>query len=54
MKKQILVLEEKPNSLGTFYRLMSFAHKLHKKDGKNYSVKLDFKRNSVKLFVKEK
>ena len=50
-KKQNLVLESRPNNLGTFDCLMLLGHTLHEKNGKNYFVQVDFKSDSVKLFV---
>lgn len=53
MKKQTLVMESKPNTLGTFDCLMLLGHTLHEKNGRNYNVQIDFKSDSVKLFVEE-
>ena len=53
MKKQILVMEAKPNNLATFNYLMLLGHTLHEKNGRNYNVQIDFKSDSVKLFVEE-
>ena len=53
MKKQTLVMEAKPNILATFDCLMLLGHTLHEKNGREYSVQIDFKSDSVKLFVEE-
>lgn len=52
--KQYLVMESKPNTLGTFDCLMLLGHTLHEKNGRNYNVVIDFKSDSVKLFVEDK
>ncbi len=52
MKK--LVMESKPNTLETFEYLMLLGHILHERNGRNYNVTIDFKSDSVKLFVEEK
>ena len=52
-KNQYLVMESKPNTLGTFDALMLLGHTLHEKNGKNYYVQVDFRADSVKLFVEE-
>ena len=53
MKKQTLVMESRPNNLSTFNCLMLLGHTLHEKNGRNYNVQIDFKSDSVKLFVEE-
>ena len=53
MKKQTLIMEAKPNNLATFNYLMLLGHTLHEKNGRNYNVQIDFKSDSVKLFVEE-
>ena len=53
MKRQSLVMEAKLNTLGTFEHLMLLGHTLHEKNGRNYNVQIDFKSDSVKLFVEE-
>ena len=53
MKKEYLVMESNPNTLATFEKLMLLGHTLHEMNGKEYSVQIDFKSDSVKLFVKE-
>lgn len=52
-EKQILVMEAKPKNLSTFNYLMLLEHTLHEKNGRNYNVQIDFKSDSVKLFVEE-
>lgn len=53
MKQEIVVMEAKPNCLGTFEKLMLLGHTLHEKNGQNYNVIVDFKSDSVKLVVEE-
>lgn len=53
MKKQTLIMEAKPNNLATFNYLMLLGHTLHENTGRNYNVQIDFKSDSVKLFVEE-
>lgn len=53
MKKQTLVMESKPNTLGTFDCLMLLGHTLHEKNGLEYSVQIDWKNDCVRLFVEE-
>lgn len=48
-----LVMESKPNTLGTFDLLMLLGHELHLKNGKEYSVNINFKEDKVELYVEE-
>ena len=46
-----LVMESRPNTLSTFNDIMELAHMLQEKNGKVYYVEIDFKSDSVKLFM---
>ena len=53
-KKEITKMKEimkaTPNTLGTFNMLMLLGHTLHEKNGKNYSVQINFKEDYVALY----
>ena len=50
-KNETIIMEAKPNTLGTFEMLMLLGHTLHEKSGENYNVIVDFKSDSVKLVL---
>ena len=49
--EEIEVLRATPNTLGTFDSLMLLGHTLHEKNGKEYSVQINWKEDCVILFV---
>lgn len=49
--KEIEVLRATPNTLGTFDSLMLLGHTLHEKNGKHYSVQINWIEDCVILFV---
>ena len=50
-KNETIIMEAKPNNLGTFDMLMLLGHTLHEKNGNNYNVIIDFKSDSCKLVL---
>ncbi|MBO7716808.1 MAG: hypothetical protein J6S85_24790 [Methanobrevibacter sp.] len=49
--KTIEIMKSTPNNLETFNLLMLLGHTLHEQTGKEYSVQIDWKNDSVKLLV---
>ena len=51
--KQTEIMVSKPNNYSTFNMLMLLGHTMHEKNGKEYSVQIDWKNDCVRLFVEE-
>ena len=52
-KNQVEIMRATPNTYGTFNNLMLLGHTLHEKNGLNYSVIIDFKKDCV-ILVEDK
>lgn len=53
-KNQVEIMTAKPNTLGTFDMLMLLGNTMHNKNGKDYSVTIDFKNDCVRLVMEVK
>ena len=51
--KQTEMLRATPNNYGTFNALMLLGHTMHEKNGKHYSVQINWIEDCVILFVEE-
>ena len=49
MKQNLEIMKCTPNNYETFNLLMLLGHTLHEKNGKNYSVTIDWKNDCVIL-----
>lgn len=53
MKNYKEIMRATPNTLGTFDMLMLLGHTMHERNGKEYSVQINFKEDCVILFAEE-
>ena len=51
--KQTEIMKATPNNFSTFDMLMLLGHTMSEKNGKQYSVQIDWKNDCVRLFVEE-